>query len=270
MTESIALCDSHCHVGEDDYALPARDILSAAANVNVEKVITLGGDIPTSRQMIDYAHKYNGFEGETVLAFAGIHPHECANVTNDDVDQIKRLIVDNRDVTIGVGEVGLDYCYDYKLRNKQIPVLEAQIQLALDLNLPLSFHIRSGEGGDAFADFFAILRNFNNKVRGVVHSFTDTMPNLEKVLSLDLYIGVNGIATFNKDPKLAEVYRAIPVGRMVLETDSPYLTPKPYRGKTNQPAYIRRIAEFMADYTGYPLEYIASITTRNVDQVYGL
>lgn len=270
MAESIVLCDSHCHVGEGDYTLSATEILHNAAQVDVKKVITLGGDVATSRQMIDYARKYNGFEGETVLAFAGIHPHECVNVTNNDIDQIKRLIVDNRDVTIGVGEVGLDYCYDYKLRDKQLPVLEVQIQLALDLNLPLSFHIRSGEGGDAFADFFAILRNFNDKVRGVVHSFTDNMSNLEKVLSLDLYIGVNGIATFNKDPKLAEVYRAIPVGRMVLETDSPYLTPKPYRGKTNQPAYIRQIAEFMADYTGYPLEYIASITTRNTEQIYGL
>lgn len=269
MASSIVLCDSHCHIGDRGYDLPATDVLTRAAANDVRKIAILGGDLDTSRQTIDYVRKNNGTEGEKLVALAGVHPHECANLSNDDFDQLARLIHDNRDVVVGVGEVGLDYFYDAALRDKQLPTLEAQIQLAIDNNLPLSFHIRSGDAGDAFTDFFAILNNFRGKVRGVVHSFTDNMPNLEKALSHDLYIGVNGIATFNKDPKLAEVYRAIPIGRMLLETDSPYLTPKPYRGRANQPAHIRQIAEFMVDYTGYPLEYIASITTRNFDDVYG-
>lgn len=270
MAESIVLCDSHCHIGDDGYDLSATDVLVKAAMADVRKIAILGGDLATSRQTINYVRKYNGVEGEQLVAFAGIHPHECANLTNADFDKLNKLITDNRDVVVGVGEVGLDYFYDAALRDKQLLTLEAQIQLAVDNNLPLSFHIRSGDGGDAFADFFAILNNFSGRVRGVIHSFTDTMPNLETALSHDLYIGVNGIATFNRDPKLAEVYRAIPIGRMLLETDSPYLAPKPYRGKSNQPAYIRQIAEFMADYTGYPLEYIASITTRNMNEIYGL
>lgn len=265
----LTLCDSHCHVSDVDYPIAADEVIAKAAAADVRKIITLGGDLPTSRQAIDYARKYNGAKGETVLAFAGIHPHECATLKIADFEALRRMIEANRNVVIGVGEVGLDYCYDYNLREAQLPTLEAQIQLAIDLKLPLSFHIRSGQA-DAFTDFLAIIDNFGGRVRGVVHSFTDTLSNLEKVLARDLYIGVNGIATFNKDPKLAEVYRAIPIGRMVLETDSPYLTPKPYRGQPNQPAHIRDIAEFMADYTGYPLEYVASITTRNVDDIYQL
>lgn len=166
--------------------------------------------------------------------------------------------------------LGLDYCYDTVSPAKQLEALEALIQLSLDNALPLSLHVRSGDYGDAFADFWALLSNFSHGVSGVVHSFTDSQANLEQVLKHDLSIGVNGIITFNRDPTLAEVYRTVPLDRVVLETDSPYLAPVPYRGKTNQPKYIRQIAERLAEVRGVPLVQLTEVVASNVERIFHL
>ena len=124
-----------------------------------------------------------------------------------------------------------------------------------------------GEFGNAFADFWPIINNFSG-VRGVLHSFTDSLVNLDKVLQTGLYVGVNGILTFNRDSQLAEVYQAMPLERIVLETDAPYLAPKPYRGKVDQPAYIRPIAEYLAEQRNLSISKVARQTTANAMQVF--
>ena len=131
----------------------------------------------------------------------------------------------------------------------------------------MSFHVRSGQFGNAFSDFFAIIGNFP-KVTGVLHSFTDSLDNMKHVLDAGLYLGVNGITTFNREPELNAVYEAMPLDRVVLETDAPYLAPTPYRGKVNQPCYIRAIAESLASRRHLPLSDVAEITTANAAKAY--
>ena len=269
MTSALALCDTHCHIHDNDYPLTAEEVLSGASAASVSRLVTMGSDVASSRQAIKYAQQYSRCHDVIVQAGVGLYPHEvpAENLITNTVGELSSLIKDNTELIAGVGEIGLDYYYDTVPRQWQISTLEQLIQLAIDNNLPMSFHVRSGEWGDAFMDFWAIMRNFPT-ARGVLHSFTDSMVNLERALTAGLYIGVNGIVTFNKDERLNEVYDNIPLERMVLETDAPYLAPRPYRGKVNQPAYIRQIAEQLADRRGLELVELAELTTRNAIAVY--
>ena len=269
MTSALALCDTHCHIHDDDYPLAAKEVLSGASVVGVSRLVTMGSDVASSRQAIKYAQQYSGCHDVVIRAGVGLYPHEVSaeGLIADTISELRNLIKEGAELVAGVGEIGLDYYYDTVPRQRQISALERLIQLAIDNDLPMSFHVRSGEWGDAFTDFWAIMRNFPT-ARGVLHSFTDSMANLKRALTAGLYIGVNGIVTFNKDEQLNEVYDNIPLERMVLETDAPYLAPRPYRGKVNQPAYIRQIAEQLADRRGLELVRLAELTTRNAVAVY--
>lgn len=264
------LADSHCHIHEPDYDLPAEGVLKAAAEANVRRIITLSGEMSDLQLALDYAKRYHDSYGLKVYACLGVHPQEASNLPDDFIDQIRRLIEPNCDVVCGVGEIGLDYYYDFASHELQIKALKAQLELAHELNLPVSMHIRSGDGGNAFDNLMATLEQLPFKIHGVVHSFTDTTESLYRVLNYGLYVGVNGIATFNKDPELAAAYDQMPLERILLETDSPWLTPKPYRGQTNQPARIKDIAAAIAARRGLTLDEVAKQTTSNTIALYGL
>jgi len=143
-------------------------------------------------------------------------------------------------------------------------VLKFQIELAIEHNLPLIFHVR-----EAFDDFWPILDEYES-IRGVLHSYTDTQANLDKALERGLYIGVNGIATFAKSQSQLDVYRAVPLQKLLLETDAPFLTPTPYRGTINQPKRVGTIAEFVASLRGESLEQLAAATTQNAHDLFGI
>lgn len=267
MANSWTLCDTHCHIHDDDYPLPADEVLQSATDSAVRRILTMGSDLASSQQAINYIRKYDGQYDTTVRAGVGVYPQNMANLTHQTITELQNLIDDNHSLVAAIGEIGLDYYYDTVPRQQQISALEQLIQLAIDNNLPMSFHVRSGEFGDAFADFWPIINNFSG-VRGVLHSFTDSLVNLDKVLRAGLYVGVNGILTFNRDSQLAEVYQAMPLERIVLETDAPYLAPKPYRGKVDQPAYIRPIAEYLADQRNITIDEVAQQTTANAVRIY--
>lgn len=265
------LIDSHCHIHEADYAVPAGEVLVNAAAAGVNKIVTMSGEMTDLDLALNYVRENDPLRDNVDLfAFLGVHPHEAAQLPTDFDQIIKDKIQANRDIVKGVGEIGLDYFYDFADHNLQIAALERQLQLAMDLDLPVSMHIRSGKGGDAFVDLIPLLDNFGGKIRGAVHSFTDTTANLEKVLECGLYIGVNGIVTFNKDPELDRAYRAMPLERIILETDAPWLAPKPYRGQPNQPSHIREVAEFLAVMKGVSFEMVTNRTTANVTGLYGI
>ena len=270
MTRAGCSADTHCHIHGSDYPLNPSEVLTSALDSGVSQIITMGCDPTDSELAVRYALKQGRLEGLILRAGVGIYPHQTGDFRSSDIDRLQTLIDTNRRVIAAVGEVGLDYCYDTVPPAKQLEALEALIQLSLDNALPLSLHVRSGDYGDAFADFWALLGNFPHGVSGVVHSVTDSQANLEQVLKRDLSIGVNGIVTFNRDPTLAEVYRAVPLDRVVLETDSPYLAPVPYRGKTNQPKYIRQIAERLAEVRGVPLVQLTEVVASNVERIFHL
>jgi TatD DNase family protein len=156
-----------------------------------------------------------------------------------------------------VGECGLDYFYTHSPKEAQIEVLRFQIELALEHDLPLSFHVR-----EAFDDFWPLFESYSG-IRGVLHSFTDTEANLRRAIDHGLYIGVNGIATFAKKPEQLVIYRTIPQQLLLLETDAPFLTPVPFRGKVCESKHVRVTAEYLAEFRGETLEDLAATTTAN-------
>jgi TatD DNase family protein len=245
------LIDTHCHIHEPNYPLDIGDTLTRARHAGVNQLICVGTSQQSSREAVGFAAQH-----EHIFASIGVHPHE----TKDGWEEIIGLAPK----AVAVGEIGLDYFYTHSPREIQIQALEAQIQLALDHELPIIFHVR-----EAFDDFWPIFDNFHG-IRGELHSFTDTQLNLDEGLKRDLYVGVNGISTFTKDPIQRAMFATIPLEKLLLETDAPFLTPVPFRGKVNEPAFVRNVAEHQAVIRELPLEQIAAVTTANARALFAL
>lgn len=248
------LIDTHCHIHES-YELPIKDTLFEAEQAGVKKMLCVGTSEKSSRQAIAFAHLHH-----EAYAVIGVHPHD----TKDGYTEIAALAEEGGDKLVAVGEIGLDYFYTHSPREVQLQALRDQIQVALDHNLPIVFHVR-----EAFDDFWPLFDSFEG-IRGVLHSFTDSKENMLKAIEKGLYIGVNGISTFTKDEAQKDMFDSIPLDKIVFETDAPFLTPTPYRGKINQPAYVRIIAEHHAQRRGISFEEIATQSTLNARTLFGI
>lgn len=247
------LIDTHCHIHESDYSLPIDDVLKRAADAGVDKMICVGTSEQSSQDAIVLASKH-----DHVFASVGVHPHDTKDGYAAIAEQARQPRV------VAVGEIGLDYFYNHSPRDIQIKALEEQIQIALDNNLPIIFHVR-----EAFDDFWPLFDNFHG-IRGELHSFTDNQANLDKAFERGLYVGVNGISTFTKDSEQQKLYAAIPLEKMLLETDAPFLTPAPYRGTVNEPAFVSEIAKFHSGIRGVSLEDVADATTANAITLFSI
>lgn len=247
------LIDTHCHIHESNYPLDIGDVLARARHHGVNQMICVGTNEQSSKEAVEFAGNH-----EHIYAAIGVHPHD----TKDGYQGIESLFADSN--VVAVGEIGLDYFYTHSPREVQIQALEVQMQMALDHNKPIIFHVR-----DAFDDFWPIFDNFAG-IRGELHSFTDTKEQLERALARGLYIGVNGISTFTKDEAQKEMFASIPMERLLLETDAPFLTPVPFRGKVNEPAFVRSVAEHHAKIRGLSLDDIAAATTANATALFAL
>lgn len=245
--------DTHCHIHEADYPLDTDTTILKAHEANVDEFICVGTSIQSSRDAVLFAANH-----DEAYASIGVHPHE----TKDGYKEIESLIGSKK--LIAVGEVGLDYYYNHSPRETQIEALKWHIELALQHHLPLIFHVR-----EAFDDFWPIIDHYSD-IRGVLHSFTDSKANLDEALRRGFMIGVNGISTFTKDEVQRAMFSSIPLSSLLLETDAPFLTPAPFRGKVNEPAFIRNIAEFHADLRGVSLEEIMTATTANARALFAL
>lgn len=253
------LIDTHCHIHETYYSLDVDEVIKRAHEADVMQMICVGTDESSSRRAIDFARKYDG-----IFASVGVHPHDAKTGLGNVADLID---LDNKKI-VAIGEIGLDYFHNHSPRDAQIRTLESQIELALKHHLPIIFHVR-----EAFDDFWPVLDNFQSagqRISGVLHSFTDTMKNAEEGLKRGLYIGVNGYSTFVKDESQKAVFAALPINKLLLETDAPFLTPAPFRGKVNEPAYIKNIADYHASIRQISLEEVANITTANANMLFGL
>ena len=257
MSGKTWLVDSHCHLHDSEfYDVEKQKIAYKTSLAARVAMICVGTDVRSSREAIAFARSH-----EHAYAVVGIHPHEASQ---NDVAQLRELVRNHRDEIVGIGEIGLDYHYEHSSRASQAACLRAQIALALEYDLPISFHVR-----EAFIDFWQIFDEFSG-VRGVLHSFTDTQENLDRGIKNGLYIGINGISTFTKDMAQQQMYRNAPIERVLLETDAPFLTPAPFRGKMNIPAYVEKIAEHQAAQRNLPLDEIIRTTTTNARTLYGV
>lgn len=249
------LIDTHCHIHEADYPLAPVDVLLRAHAAGVDQMLCVGTSEQSSVDAISFAAEH-----DEAFAVIGVHPHESKNGWS----RIGELLSDGNPKIVGIGEIGLDYFYGYSPRETQIAALEQQIEWALKYDLPISFHVR-----EAFDDFWPVFDNFHG-IRGVLHSFTDSATNLEAGLRRGLYIGVNGISTFTRDEAQKLTFASIPLDRLLFETDAPFLTPVPFRGKINEPAFVRNVAEFWAGVKEVNFDEIAAASTANARKLFKL
>lgn len=248
------LIDTHCHIHEADFPLPISEVLERAAHADVTKVICIGTGEISSKEAIVFASEH-----EHVWAAIGVHPHD----TKDGYAEVEKLVGTSEKI-VAIGEIGLDYFYNHSPRELQIQALKDQIKIAVTYDLPIIFHVR-----EAFDDFWPIF-DAHPGIRGELHSFTDTKENLDIAIKKGLYIGVNGISTFTKDVAQMEMFDSIPLDHLLLETDAPFLTPAPFRGKVNEPAFVRNIAEYHANRRGISVDTLASATTANAEKLFGV
>lgn len=268
------LVDTHCHiqsagVGSGEHitqekwakipGLTGDKMIVDAATDGVTRLLCVGCDTEDSRLAVDFVKSR-----ENCWASVGIHPHEAQHYAGQQAKMEAFAALTSEPKVVAVGECGLDYYYKHSPKEAQLELLRFQIELALKNDLPLIFHVR-----EAFDDFWPVFDSYKG-VRGVLHSFTDTAENLKRAMERNLYIGVNGIATFAKDPEQLAVYGSVPLQKLLLETDAPFLTPTPYRGSINEPRRVRRVAEFVSDLRGEPLEQVAQATTANAQKLFAI
>lgn len=253
------LVDTHCHIHFDNYPLDETQVLLDAMSAGVNKMICVGTTVKDSKRAIEFAGRH-----EHVGASAGVHPHDAAGFVESLSMQTEFKEILNKSSILAIGEIGLDYYKNYSAADSQKKALRLQIELGLDSGLPFIFHIR-----DAFDDFWKIFDSYRG-LRGVVHSFSAGRAELDQVLSRGLYVGLNGIMTFTKKDSQLEAAMAVPLDRLLLETDAPFLTPAPYRGRTCEPKHTSDIARFLSQLRDEQPEHLATATSDNAGKLFGI
>jgi len=252
------LSDTHCHIHSRDFPLEAETVLAAALNEGVDNLICVGTDAADSRMAAEFADKH-----EHCWASVGLHPHD-AKAGAKPFKELRVLLSDAElsPRIVAIGECGLDYYYDYSPRAQQQAAFQSQLELAVEFDLPLIFHVRQ-----AFADFWRIMADFPD-VRGVIHSFSGNPAELKPLLERGFFIGLNGIMTFTKNDFQLAAAKAIPLKQLLLETDAPFLTPVPIRGKVNEPRYVAFVASFLAELRQERLSVLAKTTSNNAAKLF--
>ena len=253
------IIDSHCHLYEKKLDELRPQILN---NLNSLPQIAIcsGDSIETSKQCISLAE-----QNANIYATVGIHPHEAKMFDNNSIKQLENLAKNEK--VVAIGEIGLDYYYNFSLNEKQLLALKQQIILASKLSMPCVFHVR-----EATEDFLNVIKEMSNccNFTGYVHSFSGSIETAKIYLKYGFYIGINGIITFSNANKMLEVVKELPLNRILIETDSPYLTPVPYRGTPNRPEYVQKIADKIAELKNIDVEEVIKITTENAKKFFKL
>jgi TatD DNase family protein len=258
------LIDSHCHLEWDAFDADRDEVVARAAAAGVERLLTVGTNAAAARQAVAIAARYPG-----VYAAGGVHPHDAQAAGDNAYAEIAALA--RAPKFVAYGEIGLDFFKNYSPRDAQLAAFRRQIRLARELDLPLIIHDR-----DAHAETLAMLRAEGGLYRGVFHCFAGDEPMAEEVLALGFHISFTGNITFRKfggrdaasSPEIFRVLRACPADRLLLETDSPFLTPHPHRGKRNEPAFVRFVAEKAAALRGVSVDELAQQTSTNAYRLF--
>src|SRR5215831_11854687 len=253
--ESIGLIDSHAHIQGKEYEGETDAVISRAREAGIEKIIVVGGagDLSSNQAAVLLAERY-----ENLYATVGMHPHDAKDVGGAELNELRTLTT--RPKVVAVGETGLDFYYNHSPHDIQREIFVRFISLAQETGLPLVVHER-----DAHRDAAELLRGEGaGKIRGVIHCFTGDYEAARNYLDLGFYLSFTGIITFKNAEPLREVVRKMPLDRIFVETDSPYLTPVPHRGRRNEPAYVHFGAATIASVKGLNIEEVARVTTNNV------
>lgn len=257
----MSLFDTHTHLYLPEFEEDATSAVDRAIEAGVSRLMLPNVDLNTVEPLIELHRKYP----DSTLMAMGLHPTEIGESYRADLTRIKNILYSAPDDFKAVGEIGIDLYWDKSFRKEQMEAFGEQVRWAVELDKPVIIHCREG-----LDETLEVLNGFDSKPKAVFHSFGGTSEDVGRILGTgDFYFGINGIVTF-KNSKLRETIPAIPIDRLVLETDSPYLAPVPYRGKRNESAYIVKTAETVAATLGVTVDELAGITTANAKNLFGL
>lgn len=251
--------DTHAHLFYPNFNGDMELILDRAGQADVDFIIVPATDIETSVKAIELADKY-----EKIFAAVGVHPHETKLWEKESIEKLKELASHKK--VVAIGEIGLDYFYDYSPKEKQIQAFREQIELAIEIDKPIIVHNR-----DSDHDMMDIIRSYcDTGLRAQFHCFNSTLQNALDLISMGHFISFTGNITFKKSESLRAILAKLDMNHLLLETDAPFLSPIPYRGKRNEPAFVRHVAEKMAEVLEVSLSDISKITSFNTFKLYGI
>lgn len=252
--------DSHVHLDDSRFDLDRDNLIRTLKDNKVELVINIGADEDSSERSVELAHRY-----ENIYAVVGVHPHSAKDLEGRDLSSIIKML--ENDKVVAIGEIGLDYYYDNSPRDIQKKWFKEQINLALRLNKPVVIHSR-----DADKDTFDIIKSGVEEggLTGVMHCYSGSVELAKEYLKLGFYISLGGPVTFKNARVPKEVAKEVALDRLLIETDCPYLSPEPYRGKRNEPMFVSYVAEEIAKIKGISIEEVAEVTTKNAKKLFGI
>lgn len=257
MKEPLRFIDTHCHLEMARFDPDREEVIKRASEAGIEAMITIGSDAESNPRALELCNNH-----ETIYCSVGIHPHDASEFTGETHEMLKAWA--SREKTVAVGETGLDYHYDHSPREVQREVFARHLALAAETGLPAVIHSR-----EAKADTLGILRE-SGITKGVMHCFSGDLEMAERAMAMGLYISFAGPVTFKNARRLKEIAKAVPDDYLLVETDAPYLTPEPLRGRRNEPAHVVHTARELAALRGVSLEDIARITTLNARRLFGI
>jgi len=253
------LFDSHAHLDDERFDQDRQALIEGLPAKGISYVLNAGADMESSRRSIRLAEQY-----DFIYASVGIHPHDAVGMTDNDLDQLEKMAGHHK--VVAIGEIGLDYFYDNSPREIQRERFADQLQLSSRVGLPVIIHSR-----DAHADTLDILKAHKSCLKGcVLHCYSGSWEMARVYLDMGFYISLGGPVTFKNSAKAVEVAKNIDINNLLIETDSPYLTPHPYRGRRNDPGMVRLVAERIAEIRGIDAETLAEATRKNACRLFGI
>ncbi|MBV1819483.1 TatD family hydrolase [Anaerosalibacter bizertensis] len=253
------LIDSHAHLDDPKFNKDRDRLIKSLKQNDISLVINVGADVSSSIKSVKLADEY-----ENIYAAVGVHPHSAKEMDDSTIDVLKAFA--KRDKVVAIGEIGLDFHYDNSPRDIQRKWFIEQIKLAKELDMPIIVHSR-----DADQETFDILKEeADERLRGVLHCYSGSAEMAKDYIDLGFYISLAGPVTFKNARKPKEVAKVVPMDKLLIETDSPYLTPEPHRGKRNEPLYVRHVASMIAELRGMDFEDVGRITSENTKRLFNI
>lgn len=253
------LIDSHAHLDDKRFNRD-RDMIIKNLNSNgIESVVNIGADLKTSKASVELADKY-----ENIYAVVGVHPHSATEINKAALETLRELAKNEK--VLAIGEIGLDFHYDRSPRDVQRSAFRAQIDLAKELNLPIVIHSREADG----ETFDIIKESMDGNLKVLLHCYSGSAELAQEYIKLGCYISLAGPVTFNNARVPKEVAKVVALDRLLVETDSPYLTPTPYRGKRNEPMFVKYVAKEIAELKGIDIEELSKATLENTKRFYNM
>lgn len=254
----MKIVDSHCHIDDERFDSDREELISLFEENEIDFLIDPASDVNSGRKILELVKKYDKIYGAV-----GIHPHEVEGITQKQLDEIYEMSFAKK--IVAIGEIGLDYYYDNSPKYKQKEIFRKQMEIAKKRKLPVIIHTR-----DAMGDTYDILSEFRGEVIGVMHCYTGSLEMAKRFMELGYYISISGAVTFKNAVNVREMAKEIPLDNLLVETDSPYLTPEPHRGNRNEPKFVRLVAEKIAELKNMEVNDLIYNTNSNARNLFSI